>query len=60
MGEDGGVERDSKCKSCTLWLPCPTIEAIDRKAREDGVSPAEVVAAAIRAYIGDENAGCCR
>ncbi len=60
MGDDNRVERNQKCKSCTLWLPCPTIEAIDKKAREDGVSPADVVTAAIQAYLDDDAAGCSR
>ena len=43
-----------ECKTCHVWLPCCVIDDVEARAKTDGVSPSDVMMAAIRAYLGDD------
>jgi hypothetical protein len=42
------------CKTCHVWLPCCVIDDVEARAKADGVSPSDVMLAAIREYLGGD------
>lgn len=47
-----GDEERANCRSCTVWLDCSIIQAVDARAEADGISATEVIKRALGEYLG--------
>jgi hypothetical protein len=46
-----GDEERANCRSCTVWLHCDIVKAVDARAQADNVSASEVIKRALSEYL---------